>query len=344
MNKRERRHAAIGRRQVLLGLAALAGAARSQPAAPATPALTAEALASPPRQNAQLPPEIIEHPRVEQFLLGGSRHDGEPWRIHLARPQQAAAAGGHAVLYLLDGNASFPLAWHALQDLQERLPAARQLALVGVGYPANVRFDVERRFYDLTPPTTAEQMGRRAGTRTGGQDVFLDFIEHDLRPAIGQRLPVNPAEQALFGHSLGGLLTMHAFYTRPALFRTWLAADPSFWWNGGSILDEEAAFLAGVRSAGNRLARPARLLIEQSGGRRRRQAGDGAQQPGTTVTASMAQGPDVLASADRLAAIAGLDVWYHRFAEETHGSMLAPSIRDGLALLLDQAPAHLRRL
>jgi predicted alpha/beta superfamily hydrolase len=243
------------------------------------------------------------------------------------------------VLYLLDGNACFPLAWHALQALQERLPAARELALVGIGYPAAVRIDVQRRYHDLTPPTPAERMQGRSGVTTGGQEVFLDFIEHDLRPAIAQRLAVDPQRQALFGHSLGGLLTLHALYTRPHLFQTWLAADPSLWWDGGSILREEQAFLAGVQAAGNRLRTPLRLLIERSGGSRRTAR---AERPAAGAGAAPAPLPaEVLDSARRLARVEGMQVAYHRFANESHGSMVAPSIRDGLAFLLGAAPEHL---
>lgn len=331
------------RRQALLGLAALSGGALAQPA-PETPAPATPAPARTPRQAAEQPPEIIEHPRVAQFLLGSSRQPGEPWRIHVARPAGPVPASGCRVLYLLDGNASFPLAWHALQALQEGLPAARELALVGVGYPAPVRIDVQRRYHDLTPPTPAERMQGRSGVVTGGQEVFLDFIEHDLRSAIARRLAIDPQRQALFGHSLGGLLTLHALYTRPHLFQTWIAADPSLWWDGGSILREEQAFLAGVQAAGNRLRTPLRLLIERSGGSRRTVQ---PERPTASAAAGAAPAPrptEVLDSAHRLARVEGLEVSYHRFANESHGSMVAPSIRDGLAFLLGAAPAHLEVL
>jgi predicted alpha/beta superfamily hydrolase len=182
-------------------------------------------------------------------------------------------------------------------------------------------------------------MQGRSGVTTGGQEVFLDFIEHDLRPAIAQRLAVDPQRQALFGHSLGGLLTLHALYTRPHLFQTWLAADPSLWWDGGSILREEQAFLAGVQAAGNRLRTPLRLLIERSGGSRRTAR---AERPAAGAGAAPAPLPaEVLDSARRLARVEGMQVAYHRFANESHGSMVAPSIRDGLAFLLGAAPEHL---
>lgn len=335
MKSRTTNHELImDRRLAMLSLMALAGGpALGQEILPATKS----APASGPRQYAAQPPEEIQHERVENFLLGSSRQAGEPWRIYIGHPAENPGAAGSPVLYLLDGNTSFPLAWHVLQALQEKLPNARKLALVGIGYPANVRFDVQRRFYDLTPLTDAERMGRRTDTRTGGQDVFLDFIEHDLRSAIAGRLTVKADEQALFGHSLGGLLVMHALYTRPSLFQTWIAADPSFWWNGGSILDEETAFLLSMREDATRLRNPAHLLIEQSGGKRDRNRQEGQNTARTN-------GPDVPSSAQRLAAINELSVWHHRFENESHGSMIGPSIRDGVAFFLGNVPPHLQKM
>lgn len=332
-----------GRRRAMLGLAAMAAATRARAQQVAGPRPDPAGGVVPegrPRQQAALPPEQIRHERVAQFLLGSSRHAGEPWRIHVGWPQGEAPDEGWPVLYLLDGNAAFPLAWHALQALQGNAPQARipQAVLVGIGYPADVRFDVARRYFDLTPPTAREYL--RGATETGGQDVFLDFIDDDLRPAIARHVAVNPRRQALFGHSLGGLLVLHALYTRPQLFQHWIAADPSTWWNGYSILHEEAAFLAGVRAAGGRLTPPLRLLIERSAERR-----GATRWPQAGAAADNAPPhPDALEGAGRLAGIEGLAVFFHRFADESHPSMLGPSIHDGLRFFLGPAPAHLQRV
>ncbi|SHE51673.1 hypothetical protein SAMN02745117_00433 [Lampropedia hyalina DSM 16112] len=331
------------RRRCLLGMAALAGTALAPTIGAAEPVPPASVTGTPitrPHQQAQLPPEQIQHERVSSFLLESSRHPGEPWRIHLARPVDASRTQGYSIVYLLDGNASFPLAWHALQSLQTHLPSARQLVLVGIGYPAHVRFDVQRRFYDFTPPTAEEHLRGRKDTRTGGQDAFLDFIEHDLRPAIGQRLAIHPQRQALFGHSLGGLLTLHALYTRPHLFQIWMAADPSTWWNGQSIHQEHTAFLAGVHAAGNRFQNPAKLLLQRSS-----ESGRGTKQPERiAATPHDSRRMEILNNALELARIEGLEVFYQHFAHESHPSMLAPAIKDGLSLLLGTTPAALQRI
>lgn len=113
-----------------------------------------------------------------------------------------------------------------------------------------------RRAYDLTPPCdTYEQFIGRDGkpqtTEYGGAEKFLDFISTTLRPFLLEH--VFPGSQfkreALFGHSYGGLLALHAMFTREKLgltFDTYMAASPSIWWN------ERAMYEIAQRTVQNR--------------------------------------------------------------------------------------------
>ncbi|WP_168734220.1 alpha/beta hydrolase [Pseudothauera nasutitermitis] len=320
----------LKRRGVLLGLSALAlpRPLRAQTAAGA--AESAESVESArPRRASQTPAETIVDERVESFTLNSSAHSGEPWRIHLARPRGAAPAAGYRALYLLDGNASFPLAWHALAALRAARPALAEaldrLALVGIGYPSGLRIDTPRRYHDFTP-YTAEEFRRARGVdlATGGRQVFLDFLARDVREAIARRLPIDPQQQTLFGHSLGGLFTLHVLYNRPELFQHYVATDPSFWWNGSSVLQEQAAFVAGARAAGGKLASPLRLLVENAG-----------------ADAERAARPTPAAS---LAGLDGLRVWHRIVAGETHGSLIGPAAADAVLFAVDQVPEGAQRL
>ncbi|WP_052755002.1 alpha/beta hydrolase [Lampropedia cohaerens] len=346
------RCAPFGRRQALLGLAAICTGAmaqtpssHSQPTNSATPGTTAA------QRYAGGPPEVIDDARVMHFDLHSSQHTGPAWRIHLAQPH-AAAAQDCTVLYLLDGNATFPMAWHALERLRQgtgtAAAAAARTALVGIGYPANVRFDVERRFFDYTPATDVMASNTRAGLRTGGQDLFLDFLERDLRPAVATRLPCAATQQGFYGHSLGGLLTLYALYTRPYLFDTWIAADPSLWWNGGSILRQEAAFLATLALAGGRIGHPKRVLIERSAprpDRARAQEASGHEpslRPGTgRHSVPQTEARDCAA---RLAQVVGFEVYFRQFAKASHPAMMAPSVDDALHCLLGVPLPQLEKL
>lgn len=188
------------------------------------------------------PAAAADPPRTASFDLTAGR-TGMVYRIHLAEPPEPAPPGGYPVLYALDGGVSVPV-FQAIRAVMETGP----VVVVGIGYPDDPASSVRRRYRDLTPPTPPALIpvkGSAPPPPTGGQDDFLAFIEEDLKPAIERRLPIDRRRQTLFGHSLGGLFTLHALFTRPDLFQVFAAAAPSVWWNQGSLLREQAAFLSG---------------------------------------------------------------------------------------------------
>jgi predicted alpha/beta superfamily hydrolase len=63
-------------------------------------------------------------------------------------------------------------------------------------------------------------------------------------PEIAQRLPADGGRATLAGHSLGGLFTLHAFFSRTDLFSTWVAGSPSIWWNRDGLFAHAEAMAA----------------------------------------------------------------------------------------------------
>ncbi len=79
---------------------------------------------------------------------------------------------------------------------------------------------------------------------SGGADRFLDFIQTELMPAIERNYRTAPY-RIFSGHSLGGLLAIHALVTRPDLFQAYIAVSPSLQWGDGYTLHEAQKFFAG---------------------------------------------------------------------------------------------------
>lgn len=318
----------LSRRSILwAGLSLAAGSAWAQSGTPADKVDEATAQRT---QAIGQPAELIEDPRVETLDLSASGHT---WRLLIGAPAVEAPPEGYSVLYVLDGNACFPMLWHAREQLAAKAP----VVIVGVGYPITQRFDVVRRYWDLTPETAAEYLRMRGSAEsrtTGGQAVFLDFLAQDVKQAISQRFKINPKQQTLFGHSLAGLFTLHTLFNRPALFQNYVAADPAIWWNNQSVLQEESAFRAGVSIAGGVLVSPLRLLVEKSG-----------KAHGSHTHEETQKGIDTAkALAARLAHIKGLDVRYRDFPEHSHPSMIEPSVRDALLFHLNTLPEGVIKL
>lgn len=200
-------------------------------------------------------------PDTQAFDMTAS-DDGQVYRILVSTPTQPAPAGGFPVLYVLDANAFFP-GFAGERRIEEfAREAGGAMIVVGVGYPTDQAYDMERRQFDLTSawPRMPRPPGASGPARTGGNEHFARFLLDQLRPEIARRYTVAADRQSLFGHSLGGLFALHMLYTRPTAFNAIIAASPSQWWNDGAILSEERAF-ADRLAAGKIAGRPSRLLL-----------------------------------------------------------------------------------
>jgi predicted alpha/beta superfamily hydrolase len=99
---------------------------------------------------------------------------------------------------------------------------------------------------DLTP--TRADLKNPDGTvdtfpTSGGADRFLDFIQTELIPEIEKRYRTAPY-RIFAGHSLGGLLAIHALITRPNLFNAFIAVSPSLQWDNWHTLHQAQQFFA----------------------------------------------------------------------------------------------------
>lgn len=181
-------------------------------------------------------------------------------RLLVWQPAGAVPAGGYPVFYALDGDTSFGM----LSDFAAALePAARRAGLrpvmvVAIGY-ADGAVAEKRRIYHFTPPADRFLMPDRPNGKPwpplGGGQRVLDALEREVKPYVAQRYPIDGDREMLFGHSLGGLMTLWIMTQRPDLFDAFAAASPSIWVNDRRILGDVTAFLGRPR------ARPVPLLL-----------------------------------------------------------------------------------
>jgi predicted alpha/beta superfamily hydrolase len=192
-------------------------------------------------------------------LPGATRFDmtskisGRTYRIFVYQPLSPPPEGGYPVVVTTDANLTFPLAATMASGFALRGGPAPMI--VGVGYAADEPLTpMFMRNRDLTPPTPAEAIPPIPGLpppdpqNYGGDEDFYRFLVEELRPAIAAAHPVNPDDQTLFGHSLGGLFVLGMLFRHPTAFKNFVASSPSIWWNGRAILAEEAAFSAQVQA------------------------------------------------------------------------------------------------
>ena len=251
---------------------------------------------------------------------------GQTYRIFISIPSTPPPANGYPVLYALDGNASFPtLALMARTTVRRNAATgATPPVVVGIGYPGENDYNIARG-RDYTPPS-----GAAGPAKEGGADLFLDFIERELKPLIARLAPLDPARQALYGHSYGGLCTLHALFTRPALFPTYLAASPSIWYGNRAVLGNLEGF---TRRLAALPVKPALMLavgeLEQPS------SASGPLDARQAVAAQRRMVDDARELAERLQAEKGLSrVTYHLLAHERHGSATFPAMARGLEFFL----------
>jgi len=262
-----------------------------------------------------------------------ARHSGHRYRLFVSVPGTPPPAQGFPVLYVLDGNASFPVAAWVARSLERRRQVTGQTPplVVGVGYPGSADFDfaARKRDYTIAAPGLPGDGAASSEGEQGGADAFLDVLEHEVKPLVAQRHPVDPERQALFGHSFGGLLVLHALFTRPSSFSTFVASSPSIWWQGRQVLQEVPERVADCRGC--------RPRVQISVGALEDRTPPGRHSP--EVLALLASRP-MVSEARRLAQDLqsrpdwGQRVVYHELAGEDHGYVWMPALTRGIDLFL----------
>ena len=204
----------------------------------------------------------IPNSRVIRFT---SAINKEPFTIQVSIPLWPAPEGGYPVIYVLDGDLYFPEVAMASDMLFDK-----GAVVVGVGYGALNDKAVTARYaggkpgrpmngdastdaithlreHDFEWPTRPEHRAppffeKKYNPETGDLDTFLQVIEKEIKPKVEAIAPINRNNQALFGHSLGGLAVVRALFSEPTAFRTFIAVSPSILYDGGSVLEAEKHF------------------------------------------------------------------------------------------------------
>lgn len=241
----------------------------------------------------------------ETFTLE-SRVLGETRRINVYFPPgyDASSDSSLPVLYMPDGGMREDFLHVAgLVQVSVGNGTMRPFLLVGIENTARRR--------DLTGPTTVAEDSSIA-PEVGGSASFRRFIRSELMPAVRARYRTTD-ETAIVGESLAGLFVVETLLLEPDLFDTYIAFDPSLWWNGGAL----------VAGAGKR--------ISAAGGRSLYLA--------SSSQAEIAELTQKLADTLTAGAPANLS-WHHEpMPDETHGTIYHPAALRAFRRMFKPAPS-----
>jgi uncharacterized protein len=156
---------------------------------------------------------------------------------------RAAPAADPAVLYLTDANGYFGMAVDLIRSMQlsRHLPP---LLVVGIGYRAGaIAETIPARTRDLTPTSDPAFARLFPGQPAmGGAAAMLAFITDELMPWTARNYGGDPAGASYFGHSFGGLFGSYVLLREPAVFRSYIIASPSLWWDNDAIFALEERY------------------------------------------------------------------------------------------------------
>jgi predicted alpha/beta superfamily hydrolase len=126
---------------------------------------------------------------------------------------------------LADAHRAFAGTW----DLEGALAtlASRGIEVIVVGIP-NLG---EARVREYTPFVDAKLGG-------GDGDAYLAYLERTIKPLVDRRFRTRPEPEAtgVFGSSLGGLISLYAFFRAPYTFGFAGAMSPSVWFANRALL------------------------------------------------------------------------------------------------------------
>jgi predicted alpha/beta superfamily hydrolase len=95
-----------------------------------------------------------------------------------------------------------------------------------------------QRRRDMTGPTRNEE-DKKIAPHVGGSEPFRRFIRDELMPQVKSRYRTTQ-ETAIVGESLAGLFIVETFLLEPEMFDTYIALDPSLWWNNKELVKTAA--------------------------------------------------------------------------------------------------------
>jgi predicted alpha/beta superfamily hydrolase len=244
---------------------------------------------------------------IGQTFTLASKVLGETRRINVYLPPGYAdsAALRLPVLYMPDGGMQEDFLHVAgLVQVSVGNGTMRPFILVGIENTARRR--------DLTGPTTNPN-DKKIAPRVGGSAAFRQFIRTELMPDVKQRYRTT-AETAIVGESLAGLFVVETLLMEPDLFDTYLAFDPSLWWNSAYLVHQAGALLR--------------------------------THPGPTKTLYLATSdePQIVTDTQQFAKVLaspaghGIAWHYDPMPQETHGTIYHPAALKGFRLVFKPAP------
>jgi predicted alpha/beta superfamily hydrolase len=147
-------------------------------------------------------------------------------------PSYARGDRRYPVIYMHDGQnlfdraTSFGEEWEVDQTLEE--VSGEGLEPIVVGIP-----NTEGRLDEYSP------FRDRRHDKGGRGDAYLDFLVDTVKPIVDRDFRTRPERECtgIAGSSMGGLISLYAFFSRSSVFGFAGVMSPALWFGGRAIFD-----------------------------------------------------------------------------------------------------------
>lgn len=244
---------------------------------------------------------------------------GTVWSVDVSLPNRIGRLADPTVIVCFDA----PWTWGTVRDAVRVMSFAREVpeaVVVGLTFAAESDREYSKlrgRWFTPTAYIPPPEVGVHAeqASDCGHGDVTLRMVSDQLLPELTARY--GRGERWFVGHSFSALLGLQGLFAQRKLFDRWLLASPSIWWDGRSILHEEAEWAAGNADL-------VADLWMSAGANETADIGDD--------FAMVANARD-LAETLRLRGYPGLRVTFAELPNESHSSTLGAAVSSGLRAL-----------
>lgn len=178
--------------------------------------------------------------RIESPQLGNRRDI----QVYLP-PSYEKGQSHYPVIYMHDGQNLFDEAsafageWKVQENMQRLSELGIEAIVVGIPNMGEERCDEYSPFVDP-----------RVGGGCGGRgDAYLAFVVETVKPLVDDTFRTKPSREStgMVGSSMGGLITLYAYFRHSETFGFAGVMSPSLWFGEGAIFSylEQAAYIPG---------------------------------------------------------------------------------------------------
>ncbi len=221
----------------------------------------------------------------------------------------------YPVLYVLDGIRDFELLNTENRYLYGKIEEVIIIGISSGGDYKNGGFDRTLDYTTSVDTLRDREMEKKHDLpkdtkQTGGASNFLKALKTEITPFVDKHYKTNK-DRGISGHSLGGLFTAYALLNSDGYFTRFGINSPSFWWMKEELLDQ--AVLQFTQNKTWNIP-PTNVYISVGG------------KEGLDMVPQMVKYSLYLEDSD----YKNIDLSWHIFDNESHGSVIKPSLRQTL--------------